>query len=128
MVVHGNYISMFTVLSTLASETMQSNPVIVFLCVCTVISSWMLVTTGFSLAYAQQHTNAGCFNFPVTDTPSFNDFFYLAVQVSTTFGPSDISPLSSVARRMVTRHSITAFMFNAVIVTFMVSEFVSLSA
>ncbi|WP_194836942.1 DUF1345 domain-containing protein [Nocardia sp. XZ_19_369] len=127
IVVEGNYVSMLTVLATFGYKHSQESLLVLIVFALTIISSWALVATGYAVAYARCNTESRSFSFPEENEPVFSDYFYLAVQVSTTFASSDVTPITNRARRMVTRHSILAFAFNAVIVTLLVSELISRS-
>ena len=54
----------------------------------------------------------------------FLDFFYLAVQVATTFASADVSVTTTKARRLITANSLISFGFNTVIVALLVSVLV----
>lgn len=87
-------------------------------CVC---GSWILVMASFSVEYAREWARADGFVFPGKDKLVFSDFIYLAVQASTTYSTSDVTTATRQARRLVTVHSITAFIFATVILAFLVA-------
>lgn len=87
-------------------------------CVC---GSWILVMASFSVEYAREWARADGFVFPGSDKLVFSDFIYLAVQASTTYSTSDVTTTNRQARRLVTIHSVTAFIFATVILAFLVA-------
>lgn len=81
-------------------------------CVC---GSWILVLASFSVDYAREWASSDGFTFPGEDELSYSDFVYLAAQASTTYSSSDVSTANRRARRLVTIHAITSFVFATVI-------------
>ncbi len=59
--------------------------------------------------------------FPGDSAPTWDDYVYLAVQVSTTFSTHDGTVVTTAMRRKVTAQSVIAFVFNTVIVALVVS-------
>jgi uncharacterized membrane protein len=86
-----------------------------------IVGSAMIIIVSFAILYARTDAEAGGFTFPGGDAPRFGDYLYLAVQVSTTFGGSDVDITSTRARRAVSAQSLIAFTFNTVLVALFVS-------
>lgn len=86
-----------------------------------VASSWGATAVAYALHYARLDARAQGFAFPREHVPTFNDYVYLAVQVSTTLASSDVDVISTRMRHSVTVHSIIAFAFNTIIVALLVS-------
>jgi len=83
----------------------------------TIINSWLLVPTMFSLHYADLFYSAVTTNrpldFPRTAMPVFWDFAYFSFTISAACQTSDVSTLHSAVRRTVLVHTVIAFFFNA---------------
>lgn len=87
-------------------------------CVC---GSWILVMASFSVEYAREWATSDGFRFPGHDELTYGDFLYLAAQTSTTYSSSDVTTQNRRARRLVSIHSLTAFVFATVILAFLVA-------
>lgn len=90
----------------------------------TVILSWAVVHTVFTLRYAHQYysPDPGGFNFKSGEyNPDYRDFAYVAFTVGMTFQVSDTDVTHSEIRRTVLRHSLLSYLFGAVIVALMVN-------
>jgi uncharacterized membrane protein len=83
----------------------------------TVITSWALVHTIFTLRYAHTYYGnpVGGIDFKSDDAPDYHDFAYLAFTVGMTFQVSDTDLTSSAMRRVALRHSLLSYLFGAVI-------------
>lgn len=92
--------------------------VISLACVC---GSWILVMSSFTVDYAREWAESDGFVIPGGDEVTYSDFTYLAVQASTTYSSSDITTATRGARRLVTIHALTAFIFATVIVAVLVA-------
>ncbi len=90
-----------------------------------VTGSLLLTLTAYAVHYAREQSDNGGLDFPKTPTPTYADYFYLAVQVGTTFGASDVTVESTRMRRLVTGNSLISFTFNTVIVALLVSLLVT---
>jgi uncharacterized membrane protein len=84
--------------------------------------AWTGVVVGSAVAYLREHAERGGLALPDGVEPDWGDLVYLAVQVSTTFATSDVSVTTRAMRRLVTTHSLVAFVFNTVIVAVLVSS------
>lgn len=85
------------------------------------IGSWMVTIVSFAISYARQNVHECGLRFPDTDTPAWHDYLYLAIQISTTFASSDVEVLNTTMRKMVTKHTLIAFLFNTVLIAILVS-------
>jgi uncharacterized membrane protein len=91
----------------------------------TVMSSWLLVPTMFTLHYADAFYSAGederPLLFPQTLRPVFWDFAYFSFTISAACQTADVSTANTPIRRTVLVHSVIAFIFNASILGFAVN-------
>jgi uncharacterized membrane protein len=99
----------------------RGSPLLLLGGVLVVAGSFAIIVVSFAVSYAREYASRRGFGFPGTPHPRFVDFVYVAAQVSTTFGGSDVEIRSSRMRKLITLHSILAFTFNTVIVALMVS-------
>ncbi len=84
--------------------------------------SWLFFNVLFALHYADVYYNeAGGLSFPEAGVPDTRDFLYFAFVIGMTFQVSDVVVVTSVMRRRVLVHSMTAFVFNVVIVALSVN-------
>ena len=89
------------------------------------IASLALIVVAFAVHYARENAARGGLAFPGEEPPRFVDYLYLAAQVSTTFGGSDVAVTRSAMRRILTVHGAISFVFNTVIVALLVSVLVN---
>lgn len=101
------------------------------LTLCTVISSWALLHTVYSLRYAhtyygdsdqpgvQQH--AGGLIFPGDRPPNYFDFAYFSFVVGMTCQVSDVQITSRRMRRLTLVHSVLSFGFNTIILALLIN-------
>lgn len=89
----------------------------------TVVTSWALVHTIFTLRYAHTYYGdpVGGIDFKSDDAPDYHDFAYLAFTIGMTFQVSDTDLTSSVMRRIALRHSLLSYLFGAVILALMIN-------
>ena len=94
----------------------------VLLAVSTVVCSWLLVHTIFTLRYAHlfyRHTSAdepgSGLDFPGEKHPDFLDFAYFSFVIGMTCQVSDVPITSRAIRRTALLHGLLAFVFNTVI-------------
>ena len=89
----------------------------------TVVSSWVLVHTIFTLRYAhiyygtgddQQRT--GGLNFPDENSPDYMDFAYFSFIIGVASQTADVSIGSARLRRLALLHGLIAFFFNVTII------------
>lgn len=87
-----------------------------------VLGAWLVLIGVFADEYARLWAASGRFVFPDDDAERrFGDFFYLSIQVSTTFSSSDVQVCGHQARSAVTAHCLTVWAFSTVIVALLVS-------
>jgi uncharacterized membrane protein len=83
----------------------------------TVITSWALVHTIFTLRYAHTYYRdpVGGIDFKSDEAPDYHDFAYLALTIGMTFQVSDTDLTSNAMRRVALRHALLSYLFGAVI-------------
>ncbi len=88
-----------------------------------VISSWLVTVEAYAVHYARLNSTNGGLQFPGDNPPDpvFMDYVYLSAQVSTTFSSSDVSILTTTARRVVTGQTLIAFAFNTFIIALIIA-------
>lgn len=106
-------------------ESLRTNPVIQIASLLAVVTAWTMVVYAFAVAYLRADVTKGGLTFPQTEGAVWADYFYLAVQISTTFSSSDVTLTSTAMRRLVTLQTLIAFVFNTVIVAVFVSALIS---
>jgi uncharacterized membrane protein len=86
--------------------------------VASVILSWAVIHTVFTLRYARLYYSGedGGVDFHEEAKPRFSDFAYLAFTVGMTFQVSDTELNSSAFRATVLRHALLSYLFGTVIV------------
>jgi uncharacterized membrane protein len=86
--------------------------------VASVIVSWVLVHTIFTLHYASLYYQdpTGGIDFNEASLPCYSDFAYLAFTIGMTFQVSDTNLTTKEIRATALRHALLSFLFGAVIV------------
>lgn len=91
----------------------------------TVVTSWLLVPTMFTLHYADAFYSASDDDrpllFPQTVRPVFWDFAYFSFTIAAACQTADVSTANTSIRKTVLVHSVIAFVFNASILGFAVN-------
>ena len=91
----------------------------------TVVTSWLLVPTMFTLHYADAFYSASDDDrpllFPQTLRPVFWDFAYFSFTIAAACQTADVSTANTSIRKTVLAHSVIAFVFNASILGFAVN-------
>lgn len=84
----------------------------------TVVVSWAVVHTVFTLRYAHLYYLPPCggIDFPTTDDPDYGDFAYFAFTVGMTYQVADTALQDGKIRRAVLRHAMLSYLFGTVIV------------
>ena len=123
--ISGSIIAVAAVLALSLIEEYRSQAVVVFAGMAVVVGSLFMTIASYAVRYAREHATSGGIVFPATPQPTFSDFFYLSVQVSTSFSPGDVILETKQARRIVTTHALVSFAFNTVIVALLVSVLTS---
>ena len=94
----------------------------VIFAILTVVSSWVLIHTVFTLRYAHVYYDGdggkppGGLNFPDEPEPDYLDFAYFSFVIGMTSQVSDVSISSSSLRRLALVHGVISFVFNVVII------------
>ena len=99
------------------------------LVVATLVLSWLFTNIVYTLHYAHIYYlkadegdgDAGGLDFPKTSEPEYSDFIYFAFTLGMTFQTSDTDICSPHLRRVVTMHSLVAFVFNIGVVAFTIN-------
>jgi len=89
------------------------------LAIVTVIASWSMVHTVFTLRYAHEYYRppVGGIDFKSSDQPpDYRDFAYVAFTVGMTFQVSDTDVQDRIVRRTVLGHALLGYLFGAVII------------
>jgi uncharacterized membrane protein len=83
-----------------------------------VIASWAVVHTSYTLKYAALYYGKpeGGINFNNSNSPRYTDFAYLAFTVGLTFQVSDTDLQASELRKAVLKHMLLSYLFGAVII------------
>jgi len=127
IVVTASVISLGAILMLLQSTKGQSGDGITFpiiLSLASVIFSWWLVHTLFTLRYAHLYYGADKgagkpnqgLNFPGDQEPDYLDFLYFSLVIGMTFQVSDVEITLRPMRRLALFHALVSFVFNTAIV------------
>ena len=112
-------------LSTVRQVTGFERALHVSLAAATVLSSWLLVPTMFTLHYTNAFYSASDDDrpliFPQTLRPVFWDFAYFSFTIAAACQTADVSTANTSIRKAVLAHSLIAFVFNASILGFAVN-------
>jgi uncharacterized membrane protein len=91
----------------------------------TIVNSWLLVPTTFTVHYADMFYSAEVgeqpLKFPETSEPVFWDFAYFAFTIAVACQTADVSTTQAGIRRVVIAHSIISFLFNLAILGFAIN-------
>lgn len=91
----------------------------------TLISSWLLVPTMFTMHYADMFYSAPPqdrpLSFPRTETPAFWDFAYFSFTIAAACQTADVSTTQVAVRRVIIAHEIISFAFNVAILGFAIN-------
>lgn len=120
-------ISLFAIGFILHDKAAATNFVIfhVILSIITIVGSWLLVHTIFTLHYAHLYyrdhqTNSECpakgLDFPEDIDPDYWDFLYFSFVIGMTSQVSDVAVTSRTMRRLSLIHGVLSFFFNTSIV------------
>lgn len=98
--------------------------------VVTIVVSWLVVHTVYTLRYAhvyyREPTGGIAFKSGPDYEPNYHDFAYTAFTVGMTYQVSDTDITKPLMRRNVLRHALLSFVFGAVILATMVNVIASL--
>lgn len=91
----------------------------------TLIDSWLLVPTMFTMHYADMFYSAPPPNrplvFPRTEMPAFWDFAYFSFTIAAACQTADVSTTGVSIRRVVILHELVSFAFNVAILGFAIN-------
>jgi uncharacterized membrane protein len=118
-------VAIVLLLSTVKQVVGAERALHVGLAAVTVMSSWLLVPTMFTLHYADAFYSASDDDrpllFPQTRRPVFWDFAYFSFTIAAACQTADVSTANTPIRRTVLAHSVIAFAFNAFILGFAIN-------
>jgi uncharacterized membrane protein len=118
-------VAIVLLLSTVKQVAGTERAVHIGLAALTVMSSWLVVPTMFTLHYADAFYSAGDDDrpllFPQTRRPVFWDFAYFSFTIAAACQTADVSTANTSIRKTVLVHSVIAFVFNASILGFAVN-------
>jgi uncharacterized membrane protein len=119
-------IAIVALLSTLKQVGPEARAAHVLLACMTIVDSWLLVHTMFTMHYADMYYSVTGdspppLNFPQTHEPLFWDFVYFAFTIAVACQTADVSTTQTAIRRTVTVHSVVSFVFNISILGFAVN-------
>jgi len=118
-------VAIVALLSTVRQVVGFEKAMHVTLAAATVMSSWLLVPTIFTLHYTDEFYSASDDDrpllFPQTRRPVFWDFAYFSFTISAACQTADVSTANTSIRKVVVAHSLIAFVFNASILGFAIN-------
>jgi len=118
-------VAIVLLLSTAKQVSGSAKVMHVGLAALTVVSSWLLVPTMFTLHYADEYYSATDEDrpllFPQTRRPLFWDFAYFSFTIAAACQTADVATANTSIRKVVLAQSLIAFIFNASILGFAVN-------
>ena len=107
----------------------ESGPLLLGIGVASVIASWAVLHTIFTLKYARLYYSdpVGGIDFRQDSDPTYRDFAYVAFTVGMTFQVSDTDIGKAIIRTTVLRQALIAFVFGAVIIAITINLVAGLS-
>lgn len=94
----------------------------------TVVLSWCLVQTVFTLRYASlYYATGGGVNFAGDDEPDYHDFAYLSFTIGMTYQVSDTDVTTKAIRRTALHHALLSYLFGTVVVAMTINAVASLA-
>ncbi len=111
-------VAILVVLSTARGLHGTAQDLAAALGVVSVLLSWLLVQTLFTLRYAELFYSGtpGGVDFNQPEPPRYTDFAYFAVTVGMTYQVSDTTITSSTIRATTLRHALLSFFFGTVVI------------
>ena len=123
-------VAIVALLATVRNVSPAQRILHVSLATTTVVVSWVIVATMFTLHYANLYYSAKPDNpplrFPETPQPVFWDFIYFSFTIAAACQTSDVATRNVALRRVVTAQTLVSFIFNVSIVGFAVNVSASL--
>lgn len=94
-----------------------------------IILSWAMVHTVYMLKYARSYYGQpeGGIDFNEKDSPSYQDFAYMAFTLGMTFQVSDTALMTKELRKTVLKHALLSYVFGTVIIATTINTLASLS-
>jgi uncharacterized membrane protein len=118
-------VAIVVLLSSLDLTSGMERTAHVALAALTVVNSWILVPTMFTLHYADMfysvEDDERPLVFPYTAHPVFWDFAYFSFTIAAACQTSDVSTTNVAMRKVVAAHSVISFLFNAAILGFAIN-------
>jgi uncharacterized membrane protein len=118
-------VAIILLLSTVKQFTGVERGAHVALAALTIVTSWLLVPTMFTLHYADafysEPDDERPLSFPQTELPVFWDFAYFSFTIAAACQTSDVLTTGMPIRRTVLAHSLISFLFNASILGFAIN-------
>lgn len=117
-------LTLLVVVYCAAEPELRESSVVAVLAALAVVTSWVMIVMVYTVHYAREDATVGGLAFISAErdgAPRFSDYFYLAVQISTSFTAADVRVGSRAMRRAVTVHSIIGFVFSTAIIALLVS-------
>jgi uncharacterized membrane protein len=119
-------IAIVALLSTLKQVGAGARLAHIVLACMTILDSWLLVHTMFTMHYADMYYSVTGdtpppLNFPQTREPVFWDFVYFSFTIAVACQTADVSTAETAIRRTVTAHSLVSFVFNVSILGFAIN-------
>jgi uncharacterized membrane protein len=122
-------VTVVVLVAVAAEVTQRGTPAkaVVALIVGTLVISWLFSTLVYALHYAhlfyseEGAVDRGGLDFPGTPDPDYTDFLYFAATLGMTFQTSDVEINDRTIRRVVTVHSLMAFVFNIGVLAFTIN-------
>lgn len=121
----GSSFAILAVIYMALNPRVAASPAVTWCAVAAVAGSWAVTMLSYAVRIARENVLRGGAEFPGDEAPRFSDYLYLAAQLGTTFGGSDVSFTKRSMRRIVTGDSIISFTFNTVIVALLVSVLIA---
>ena len=111
-------VAILVVLSTARGLHGTAQDLAAALGVVSVLLSWLLVQTLFTLRYAELYYSGtpGGVDFNQPEPPRYTDFAYFAITVGMTYQVSDTTITSSTIRATTLRHALLSFFFGTVVI------------
>ena len=118
-------IVLIVLLIAIAAETVgqRPQPLTKILIVSTLVLAWLFSNSVYAFHYAHLSYSDGtkALEFPSTLEPTYWDFVYFAFTLGMTFQTSDVAIHDARVRRVVTMHSLAAFVFNIGVLAFTIN-------
>ena len=120
-------IVMLVLLFAIAAETVghPPQPFTRILIIATLAIAWLFSNTIYALHYThlayidEEHCSG--ISFPGTEEPIYSDFLYFAFGLGMTFQTSDVQISNQHIRKIVTMHTLAAFVFNIGVLAFTIN-------